>query len=165
MKNSIKLIATAVLTSLVLTNTAQAQSHKPVVGVFIPQQSIASDNITSGKGEDQYFMPLWRAYERGKVKAATANVEVFYVLPNGQKCPIYKGPVKGHKYFKTSNTCIQPGAALCVKPLGWPLIAEQRVSSQNGGMCTDEIYARYKRGEMRSKSTAHGVIAIKPAGF
>lgn len=133
------------------------------VGVFIPQQDPTVDQQTAGKNADQYFMPLWKLYERGRINGATANVHIF--LQDGDReVSLYNGSVEGFKYFPVNRSQVTSSTLLCVKT-PWSIIAHQRVAAGENIMCEAGVNAYFAQGNGRTAEDAWGVIAIAPAGF
>lgn len=136
-------------------------SGQRYIGVFIPQQSPAVDRIAAGKHENDYFMPLWKAYERGKVDAASAEVTV-YLYKNGDRIWSRTKVVDGYEKFAVDGSLIDSETSLCVATPWEP--AHQTVQPIPKVACADDIYPYMKGGRGRTSTDAYGVIAIKPAG-
>jgi hypothetical protein len=124
------------------------------------------DAIVDARTGDQYFMPVWEAYQEGRVDGADANVRVF-LSTNNEQVTIYNGPVSGHKYFEVSRSQVKTNTYLCVET-PWAIIAHQKVASGDNVACTRtarELYDWFDQGRGKREEDAWGIIAIAPAGI
>lgn len=142
-----------------------APAQAGYVGVFIPMQNPIVDAIVDARTGDQYFMPVWSAYKKGRVAGAEGTVRVF-LSTNNEQIDIYNGPVSGHKYFQVDNGMVKTNTYLCVET-PWSIIAHQKVASGDRVACTRtarELYDWFSEGRGRTAEDAWGIIAIAPAG-
>lgn len=151
---------------LVLSGAGLAPAQAGYVGVFIPMQNPIVDAIVDARTGDQYFMPVWSAYKKGRVSGAEANVRVF-LSTNNEQMDIYNGPVSGHQYFRIDNALVKTNTYLCVET-PWAIIAHQQVASGDKVACTRsarELHDWFSDGRGRTPEDAWGIIAIAPAGI
>lgn len=140
-----------------------AQADSPVVvGVFLPLQTPRVDDLVAGRTEDQYGMPVWRAYQRGEVPGARVK-GVIFLSTDGREQVIFRGMINGHKYVSVGRSAISQNTLLCVAISG-KFVAHQRVAAGPGTMCQAGIDAKIRSGLGGTENSAVGVIAIVPAG-
>lgn len=146
------------------TTTPQQVSRVDVrhIGVFTPQQSPAVDRIAGGKTANDYFMPLWRAYENGRVEGAQDTVTV-YLYRNGDRPWSQTVAIDGYAKFTVSRHLIDNATSLCVE-VPWPHITHQKKAPNPRIMCADDVNAYMASGRGNTAADAYGVVAIKPAG-
>ena len=132
------------------------------IGVFIPMQSPATDRIASGQHANNYFMPLWNAYQSGSVQGGSAMVTA-YLYKNGQTTWRWTGHVSGMEKRKLPGHLIDRDTSLCVST-PWKWIAHQKSAPVPGVMCADKIWRYMNSGRGRTAADAYGVVAIQPAG-
>lgn len=134
------------------------------VGVFMPVQNPALDQITAGRHENDYFLPAWRAYERGQVAGAQAQVRLF--LLNGQdQTTVYDGMVDGYRYVSIDRSQVQSGTQLCAEvPFR---ISHQTLAAGDRMVCTvyGDLDNYLQSGNGRRPEDAFGAIAIAPASY
>jgi hypothetical protein len=150
--------ALAVIFTLVLP----ALASERWVGVFIPQQDPLVDNFTKNKNADQYFMPLWHLYQKGRIQGAVSDVRLF-LLDGDRQTTIYNGIVDGYKYVGIERSAMHSSTLLCVQ-VPWPIIAHQRVAAGDRIMCERGVDEWFRQGRGMKPEDAWGVIAIRPAG-
>ena len=157
------LAACSSATNMTGMSTAYALNDERWVGVFIPQQSPSVDSITANRTEDQYGMPLWRAYESGRVAGAQSNGIHLFLQDGDRTQTLYRGPVSGHYKMPIPQRLVGFNTKLCVQ-VPWAIITHQRVAAGDGIACEAGAAAYFAQGRGRSEADAFGVIAIKPSG-
>lgn len=155
-------VLTACQTTTDGTSPARAGNDMRHIGVFMPQQSPAVDRIAGGKKENDYFMPLWRAYESGRVQGAQDTVTV-YLYRNGDRPWSQTVAVDGYAKFAIPRRLIDSATSLCVE-VPWEHIAHQTMAPNPRIMCADDVNAYMRSGKGRTEADAYGVVVIKPAG-
>lgn len=134
------------------------------VGIFMPVQNPALDQIVGDGYASDYFLPAWRAYESRRVSGASANVRLF--LLNGQnQTTVYDGPVDGYRYVAVDRSQVQSDTQLCAEvPFR---ISHQRVAAGERTVCTvrGDINDYFGNGNGRRPEGAFGVIGIAPPIF
>jgi hypothetical protein len=151
-------------TEVVSDGQVVARGDTRYVGVFIPQQNPTVDRLTRGNTADEYFMPVWTAFEQGRVQGASALVEVYLEADDGSERSLYNGPVNGFRYIPIDRSALDANTLLCVR-VPWQIIAHQRVNEGGDSMCDSGADAYFQNGRGRTADDAWGVIAIAPVGL
>lgn len=167
MKVMLAVVALAGLTACQTTTAGGEMTDRAdtrYVGIFMPVQNPALDQIVGDGYASEYFLPAWRAYESGRVSGASANVRLF--LLNGQdQTTIYDGSIDGYRYVSIDRSQVQSGTQLCAEvPFR---ISHQRVAAGERTVCTvqGDLDGYLQGGNGRSPEDAFGAIAIAPPSY
>lgn len=148
------------------TSTPQSVSRQTSevrhIGVAMYEQSPTVDNIAAGHHENDYFMPLWNAYQSGQIQGVTDTVTV-YLYRNGDRPWSQNVVVDGFAKFSVPRHLIDGSTSLCVE-VPWKHIAHQTKAPNPSIMCADGVGAYMDAGRGRTVTDAYGVVVIKPAG-
>lgn len=148
------------------TSTPQSVSRQTSevrhIGVAMYEQSPTVDNIAGGQHANDYFMPLWNAYQRGQVQGA-ADTVIVYLYRNGDRPWSQTVMVNGFAKFSVPRYLIDGATSLCVE-VPWKHIAHQKKAPNPRIMCADGVGAYMDAGRGKTAKDAYGVVVIKPAG-
>lgn len=164
----ILVLAASALAACQSTSTPQSMARTTPnndirhIGVAMYKQTPTVDRIAAGVHEDQYFMPLWRAYEGGRVEGVKDTVTV-YLYRNGDRPWSQTVSVDGFAKFSVPRRFIDNYTSLCVE-VPWKYIAHQTKAPNPRIMCADGIGDYMAAGRGKSEADAYGVVVIKPAG-
>ncbi len=145
--------------------TQVSRSGQVWVGAFLPEQSPRVDSVSAGRHENDYFMPLWREYQAGRVNGARADITL-YLLTNGREEVIFRGLIDGYRYVAINRGQVGQQTQLCVlAPFDFTAAHQTRGPAPNI-MCTvqGDMNAYFVQGRGRTESDAWGVVAIASAG-